>query len=46
MEEKDALGVKRAALRRLQAELGIAQEQVVMSVPLASAPPEAVRKRW
>ncbi|XP_031215269.1 isopentenyl-diphosphate delta-isomerase 2-like [Mastomys coucha] len=28
MEEKDALGVKRAALRRLQAELGIPQDQV------------------
>eukprot|EP00073_Rattus_norvegicus_P041032 XP_008770016.1 PREDICTED: isopentenyl-diphosphate delta-isomerase 2-like isoform X2 [Rattus norvegicus] len=28
MEEKDALGVKKAALRRLQAELGIPQDQV------------------
>ncbi|XP_046288085.1 isopentenyl-diphosphate delta-isomerase 2 [Marmota monax] len=28
LEEKDALGVKRAALRRLQAELGIPQEQL------------------
>ncbi|MEJ1284478.1 isopentenyl-diphosphate delta isomerase 2 [Cricetulus griseus] len=28
LEEKDALGVRRAALRRLQAELGIPQDQV------------------
>ena len=28
LEEKDALGVRRAALRRLQAELGISQDQV------------------
>uniref|UniRef100_A0A8C6RKD9 isopentenyl-diphosphate Delta-isomerase n=2 Tax=Nannospalax galili TaxID=1026970 RepID=A0A8C6RKD9_NANGA len=28
LEEKDALGVKRAALRRLQAELGISQDQI------------------
>ncbi|XP_051006860.1 isopentenyl-diphosphate delta-isomerase 2 [Acomys russatus] len=28
LEEKDTLGVKRAALRRLQAELGIPQDQV------------------
>ncbi|XP_021484312.1 isopentenyl-diphosphate delta-isomerase 2-like [Meriones unguiculatus] len=27
LEEKDAVGVRRAALRRLQAELGISQEQ-------------------
>lgn len=29
LEEKDALGVRRAALRRLQTELGIPQEQVL-----------------
>nr|AAH99586.1 Idi2 protein [Mus musculus] len=28
LEEKDALGVRRAALRRLQAELGISQDQI------------------
>lgn len=28
LEEKDAVGVRRAALRRLQAELGIPQDQV------------------
>ncbi|XP_021071753.1 isopentenyl-diphosphate delta-isomerase 2 [Mus pahari] len=28
LEEKDALGVRRAALRRLQAELGILQDQI------------------
>lgn len=46
MEEKDALGVKRAALRRLQAELGIPQDQVPMSVPPGLSSPGAVRKRW
>ena len=40
LEEKDALGVRRAALRRLQAELGISHDQVPthssmgLSVPL------------
>ncbi|XP_012864677.1 PREDICTED: isopentenyl-diphosphate delta-isomerase 2 [Dipodomys ordii] len=28
LEEKDAIGIKRAALRRLQAELGVPQEQI------------------
>lgn len=28
LEEEDAVGVRRAALRRLQAELGIPQDQV------------------
>lgn len=46
MEEKDALGVKRAALRRLQAELGIPQDQVPMSVPPGLSSPGAVRKTW
>lgn len=36
LEEKDALGVRRAAQRRLGAELGIPMEQVCVSVPTST----------